>query len=196
MKINYFEQLPAPFTADAVDLYLNAFQDKLYPILGDDSRAQKVLKKNLDATHCLAAVCDPKLAGILAIQNNNGSFVNPTLRTMIRAYGWSSGIYRMFGLVLLDYSADPDEVYIDGIAVAEDMQGSGIGSHLLKMLERMAVKNGIRKISLEVIDTNPRAEALYRRLGFEVVKQRTIRFLNIFYKFNFKSSRLMMKMIG
>ncbi len=196
MKINYYEQLPDPFKNSAVDLYLHAFQDKLYPILGNDSRAQEVLKKNLDATHCLAAVRDQRLAGILAIKHNNGSFANPTLKTMIRAYGWSSGIYRMLGLALLDYTTAPDEVYIDGIAVVDDMQGSGIGSHLLKMLERMAIRDEIRKISLEVIDTNPRAEALYRRLGFEVIRQRTIRYLNFFYKFSFKSSHLMVKVIG
>jgi RimJ/RimL family protein N-acetyltransferase len=64
------------------------------------------------------------------------------------------------------------------------------------LIKNMALKKGIRRISLEVIDTNPRAEALYRRLGFTVVKQRTLRLLNFFFKFSFKSSSLMIKGIN
>ena len=48
---------------------------------------------------------------------------------------------------------------------------------------------------LEVIDTNPRAEALYRHLGFKVVKQRNIHLFNFFFNFSFQSSRLMVKSI-
>ncbi len=195
MQIDYFNELPDSFTADAVALYLNAFADKLCPILGNDERAQEVLLENVDATQCLTAICDRKLVGILAIQNHTGSFFNPTLRAMTGAYGLPSGIFRMLGLALLDYSTAPDELYVDGIAVVKEMRGNKIGSRLMGILEKMALKKGLRRISLEVIDTNPRAEALYRRLGFKVTNQRTLRLLNFFFKFPFKSSRLMIKRI-
>ena len=196
MQVDYLEYLPEPLKAAALDLYLGAFQDKLGPILGNDDRARDALTKNMATTQCLAAVCDQRLVGLLAIQNSEGRFLNPALRTMIQVYGWPGGIFRMFGLALLDHATAPDELYVDGIAVIEKMRGNGIGSQLLDLLEKMALKKGLRIISLEVIDTNPRAEALYRRLGFNVVKQRTLRLLNFFFKFTFKSSRLMVKRIN
>lgn len=196
MPIDYLDHLPDRFTADAVDLYLNAFKDKLGPILGNDGRARDVLINDVDATQCLAAICDQRLVGILAIQHSAGRFLNPTLSAMVRAYGWPGGILRLFGLALLDHSTAADELYVDGIAVIEEMRGSGIGSGLLELLEKIALKKCSRRISLEVIDTNPKAEALYRRLGFKVVKQKTLRLLNFFFKFTFKSSRLMVKRIN
>lgn len=196
MQIDYSEQLPNQFRASAVRLYLDAFQDKLIPILGNDGRAQDVLEKNLDKTQCIAAIYDQRLVGILAIQNNKSSFLNPNLKTMIKIYGIPGGIFRMCALALLHHSTASDELYVDGIAVADEMRGNGIGSRLLDMLESIALSKGIRTISLEVVDTNKRAEALYRRLGFIVTKQRTIWPLNFFIKFPFKSASLMVKNIG
>ena len=195
MKIDYFEQLPEEFVASAVSLYLEAFQDKLNPILGNDGRARGVFKKHPDATHCLAAVVDQRLVGILAVQNSQGSFLNPALKTMTEAYGLPGGILRMLGLALLNHSTAPDELYIDGLAVVEEMRSRGIGSRLLEELEKIALRKKIGTISLEVIDTNPEAEALYQRLGFAVKKQRALWPWRFFFRFPFKFVRLMVKTI-
>ena len=196
MQVDYLDHLPDPFITDAFDLYLDAFEDKLNPILGNSGRSRDVFLKNLDATRCLAAVGGQRLVGILALQDNNGSFMNPTLKTMIKSYGIPGGVFRMFGLIWLNHPTAPGELYVDGVAVVDDMRGNGIGSHLLKMLERIASRKGIRTISLEVINTNLRAETLYRRLGFEVAKQRTVKPLNWFFNFPFQSFSLMVKRIN
>ena len=196
MHIDCLDHLPDEFCTSAVHLFLGALHDKLIPILGNDGRAQDVLEKNLDTTHCLAAVCDQELVGILAIEDSTSSFLNPRLKTLIKAYGILGGVFRMCGLALLHHSTAPDELYVDGIAVVAEMRGNGIGSRLLHMLESIALKKEIRTISLEVIDTNPKAEALYRRNGFFVTKQRTIWPLNYFIKFPFQSTNVMVKNIG
>lgn len=77
MQLDCLDHLPDEFSTSAVHLFLSALQDKLIPILGNDGRAQDVLEKNLDTRHCLAAICDRKLVGILAIKNSKGSFLNP-----------------------------------------------------------------------------------------------------------------------
>lgn len=145
MQVDYLEYLPEPFKAAALDLYLGAFQDKLRPILGNDNRARDTLIKNMDTTQCLAAVCDQRLVGILVIQNSKGRFLNPALRTMIQAYGWLGGIFRMFGLALFDHSTAPDELSVDGIAVIKKMRDNGIGSQLLNLLEKMALKKAFEE---------------------------------------------------
>ena len=196
MKINYLDHLPEEFKASAIQLYFNSLKEKLGPVLGDDSRAQEVLESNLATNQCLAAICDQNLVGVLGIQTDKGGFINPALKKMIKVYGIVGGIFRLSGLALLHHKTASDEVYVDGVAVADEMRGKGIGSQLFELLERIASKKGIRTISLEVIDSNPRAKTLYERLGFVVIKHRTVWPCNLFFKFPFRSAALMVKMMG
>jgi ribosomal protein S18 acetylase RimI-like enzyme len=115
---------------------------------------------------------------------------------MVRVYGILGGILRMGGLAILHHTTSTDELYVDGVAVAHEMRGEGIGSHLFDLLERAASKKRIRTISLDVIDTNPRAKALYEHLGFVVMKSQTLWPLNLFVKFPFSSATLMIKTMG
>jgi ribosomal protein S18 acetylase RimI-like enzyme len=196
MQNDYLYYLPDEFRASAVRLYFNALKEKLGPILGSDGRAQEVLANSIATDNCLAAICDEKLVGVMGTQTNAGGFVNPSLKTMIRIYGLIGGILRMGGLAILHHATSSDELYVDGVAVAHEMRGQGIGTHLFDLLERLALKKGIRTISLEVIDTNPRAKALYENIGFVVVKTQTLWPLNLFVKFPFRSATLMVKKIG
>ncbi len=57
---------------------------------------------------------------------------------------------------------------IAGIAVAPDVRRAGVGAALLTAAEELARARGARKLSLRVLGTNPAAQRLYQRLGFEI----------------------------
>ena len=196
MQVDYLYYLPDEFRASAIRLYFNALKEKLEPILSSDGRAQEALASNIATDKCLVAICNEKLVGIMGIQTNKGGFVNPSLKTMVRIYGLPGGILRMSGLAILHHTTSTDELYVDGVAVASEMRGKGIGSHLFDLLEQAVLKKRIKTISLEVIDTNPRAKALYQRLGFVPVKTQTLWPLNLFVGFPFRSATLMAKTMG
>ena len=196
MPIDYLDYLPDQFRASGVHLFLDAFQDKCVPILGSDGKAQTVLETGLNPAQCIVAISDGRLVGLLAIQTSQGSLLNPPLQALIKAYGVWGGIVRMGGLALLHHTTAPDEFYVDGVAVVDDMRGQGIGSGLFTRLEKRAQQEGIRKLSLDVIDTNPRAKTLYTKLGFVAIKQRTPAPLNWFIELPFNSATLMVKTIG
>jgi ribosomal protein S18 acetylase RimI-like enzyme len=59
---------------------------------------------------------------------------------------------------------------MDGIAVDPRIRGRGVGSLLMEEVAAVAVEHDCREIRLDVIDTNPRARALYERRGFTAVK--------------------------
>ncbi|MFD0385590.1 GNAT family N-acetyltransferase [Streptomyces stramineus] len=59
---------------------------------------------------------------------------------------------------------------MDGIAVAPGIRGRGVGSLLIEEVAAVAAEQDCRQIRLDVIDTNPRARALYERLGFTAVR--------------------------
>lgn len=55
-----------------------------------------------------------------------------------------------------------------GVCVLKDFWGYGIGKKLLKESISWADANGIKKITLNVLETNDKAIKLYERLGFEI----------------------------
>lgn len=56
----------------------------------------------------------------------------------------------------------------EGFAVHPDHRDRGIGSAVLDAAMSAAASRGARKVLLRVLATNPRAQALYGRHGFEV----------------------------
>jgi len=69
----------------------------------------------------------------------------------------------------------PGCVYVANLGVRADARGRGVGSALLEHELRKAGAAGYEKMTLDVAVNNPRAEALYARLGFELVRQRDFR---------------------
>ncbi|PLT28120.1 GNAT family N-acetyltransferase [Peribacillus deserti] len=55
-----------------------------------------------------------------------------------------------------------------GIGIQKDYWGLGIGKQMLQTSIDWAEANGIKKITLAVLETNEKAIALYRRYGFEI----------------------------
>jgi ribosomal-protein-alanine N-acetyltransferase len=64
---------------------------------------------------------------------------------------------------LCDY---PDEAFVQTIAVAEAVQGRGIGAQLLTALLDEAARRRQPRVALEVRADNDRAIGLYERFGF------------------------------
>ncbi|MGG0753070.1 N-acetyltransferase family protein [Brevibacillus laterosporus] len=55
-----------------------------------------------------------------------------------------------------------------GVCVLKDFWGYGMGKNLLKESIFWADSNGIKKITLNVLETNDKAIKLYKKLGFEI----------------------------
>jgi ribosomal protein S18 acetylase RimI-like enzyme len=73
---------------------------------------------------------------------------------------------------------DGDMHYLAHLAVAPELRGRGIGGALIDQLMGAARAAGRHRVTLDVATTNPRAEALYRRAGFQVVGERKSRLGN------------------
>lgn len=85
------------------------------------------------------------------------------------------GALRKFGM---DYSGMADEThegefYIDSLAVSSNFRGKVFATQLLKAAIAKGVELGIPAVGLLVDKGNPRAEALYTRLGFQYVEDMT-----------------------
>ena len=68
---------------------------------------------------------------------------------------------------------------IHDLAVLPQYQGQGVGTALLNAVEERARRKGCCKLTLEVLDDNTPARAVYQRFGFEdaVIGESATRFL-------------------
>ena len=65
------------------------------------------------------------------------------------------------------------EFYLDSLAVLPQWRGRGVGGALLSAARDRAFAAGYERVGLIVDFTNPRAETLYKSLGFERVNATT-----------------------
>ena len=63
----------------------------------------------------------------------------------------------------------PHQLLLDGIGVQAHLRSRGIGTALLGAVSRRAKDLGKTEVILAVVDTSPRARALYERFGYQTV---------------------------
>jgi ribosomal protein S18 acetylase RimI-like enzyme len=69
---------------------------------------------------------------------------------------------------MIDVEHRPTEIYLSRIEIHPGHQGRGIGTRLITALIDEARRNG-QDLALDVLVANPRARALYQRLGLTEV---------------------------
>lgn len=173
-SIRLLDHLPASLADDAAELYLSALADKLTPVYGNGWRARKALADGFNRRMCITALDRERLIGILGIQTDTAEFMNVTLGGLRQFYGTVGSLWRMALLSVLHHTPLTGEAYVDGVAVVQDYRGRGVGTRLIRALDAWATGQGLAMLSLEVVDANPRAEKLYRHLGFQAVREQTV----------------------
>jgi ribosomal protein S18 acetylase RimI-like enzyme len=158
--------MPEEFRREVAEIVYEAFQQKLAPLIGSPEQGIAILEKALDPALAIIAVCQGQAVGIAGLQYDGCNFINPQRSEFIRQFGLVSGTLRfvMFKTFALAYFQS--DMYIDILAVSPAMRGKGVGTLLLDAVFHTARDKGFGSVSLEVVDTNPKARRLYERVGF------------------------------
>ncbi|WP_055565253.1 GNAT family N-acetyltransferase [Streptomyces atriruber] len=163
--------LPAGAERRAAELYWDAFGRKLGPALNPPGKAVPFIAAHLHADRAVCALLDGRLVGLAGYQHGGRAFTGGPALAVLRAYGHLRGLHRLLLLALFERRPAPGQLVMDGIAVSPDMRGRGVGSLLIEEVVAVATESqDCREIRLDVIDTNPRARALYERRGFTAVR--------------------------
>ncbi len=179
----------------AADLYWGAFGAKLGQVLGPTPKAMRYITRVLDGTHGISAVdSEGRLLGVAGFKTHQGALVGGGFGDMVAIYGTFGAMWRVALLSLLERDVENDRFLMDGIFVAPAARGQGVGTALLDAICEQARTRGYAEVRLDVINTNPRARALYERQGFRPVKTDHLGPLS--WVFGFKSSTTMVRLLS
>lgn len=102
-------------------------------------------------------------------------FTGPAIRQILHCNGLIAGarvIRRGLQIErIIVPPSRPELFYIGNVGVAPALRGRGIGKMLFEHLHEEARRQGATVAALDVSVENPRAEALYTRLGYRAVKE-------------------------
>ena len=170
--------IPPAMQWQAASIYYAAFERKLTPILGADrDRVIALLEAALVGDCAFAAVRDDQLLGLLGFHHGKQQLINIGLGTLLKQFGLLKGLWRALIGMILSRQPAAGELLMDGIAVHPDARGQGVGTRLFDALFAFAQAEGYSTIRLDVVNSNPRAQQLYERLGFVAVKTESVPFL-------------------
>ena len=166
-------------------LYWQAFSAKLGALMGPSSKALEFFEQALDPEYAISATApDGTILGVAGFKTANGSLAGGGLRDLAATYGWIGTLWRVPLLALLERDLTDDCLLMDGIFVEENARGMGVGSSLLDAIKAEAVKRDLSEVRLDVIDTNPRARALYEHHGFVAGETQNLGVLRHLFKFS------------
>jgi len=154
--------------AEVAELFWQAFEGKLMTPLGPREKALRFITPNLSRSFAFSACApDGSLLGVAGIKTDKGGLLTGGLGDLNTIYGRIGGLWRGVLLEQFERPVAPGTLLMDGIFVKDSARGQGVGTELLKAIIWTAEMNGYKDVRLDVIDSNPRARALYERRGFE-----------------------------
>lgn len=177
--------IPDGAELEAAALYWDAFGEKLGRVMGPPDKAMAYIHRVLDPTHAICALDDDgRLLGIVGFKTSDSALVGGNFADLTAIYGYFGASWRALLLSLLDRDVENKRFLMDGIFVAAQARSRGVGSALLHAIMAEGRARGYRAIRLDVINTNPRAKALYERHGFRVLKTDHLGPLRHIFKFD------------
>ncbi|GAA1980290.1 GNAT family N-acetyltransferase [Isoptericola halotolerans] len=164
-------------------LYWGAFGEKLAAAFRDVETGARVVTAGLRADRMLVARFAGKVVGVCGYYQDGRGTADLSWRHLRGHLSRTASVRAVGVLSLLSRHGRPGVLVLDGICVNEAHRGHGIGSMLLDAAVELARERGDRAVQLSVIDTNPRAAALYRRRGFTTVDRGSLGPLQHLYGF-------------
>ncbi|UUV06312.1 GNAT family N-acetyltransferase [Ruegeria sp. YS9] len=181
--------------AQAAALFWQAFAAKLGKVMGPDEKGLAFFEIALNPDFALVARDETgRMLGLAGFKTRDGAFSGGSMSDLARVYGWFGAIWRALVLSVLERELKPGVFQMDGIFVAAEARGKGVGTALLNAVKSEARNRNMSEVQLDVIDTNPRARSLYEREGFQPLGQEKTGPLK--YLFNFGSATKMSWVVG
>ncbi len=174
--------LPDGLREQGVALFEEAFGENMRMAVRDRAKRMAFMGRVYAAPNVIIARREGELMGMVGLSSKGAPYDGGLMdigwdpRPYSDLLGWLGAAWAVWGLRPGGPRPRSDEIYVDGIAVAPALRGNGIGTRLLDEVVAAARVHDKRFVRLEVVDTNPRARALYERYGFKVTGTQSFRY--------------------
>ncbi len=167
--------IPEEKLGDAVDILLEAFAEKIANELRPHSpeQAARIIKASINPDLGQVVLSEEgEVLGVIGIASYKKAFSHIPLALLLREFGFFGAIPRWVLVLIEDlFRAKRGEWRIEVLAVREGFRAKGVGTMLLKATIEAAKREGVKALTIEVVDTNPGAKSLYERLGFKKTRE-------------------------
>jgi len=175
-------------------MYWDAFGAKLGRVMGPPAKGKQFVRRVLQTDHAICAHDEHgRLLGVAGFKTPEGALVGGTFKDLQAIFGTLSATWRAALLHLLERDIENERFLMDGIFVRAAARGHGVGTALLHTIITTAKTRGYKEVRLDVIDTNPRARALYEREGFVALKTEHLGLLS--HVFGFHAATTMVRSV-
>ena len=121
----------------------------------------------------IVAVDDGEVVALVGMRNakDNNDYTMSVIKTVFQFYGLFNGLRVLLRGLRFEQIVSPPRngsLCLHNLGVKEQLRGKGYGQQLIAYFLAQAKKQHITVVGLDVAETNPKAKALYLRLGFEV----------------------------
>lgn len=172
-------------------LYWDAFGQKLGAVLGPDAKGQAFLADCLDPDFALIARdANGQILGLAGFKTAQGALIAGDWPQISQHYGLVGAAWRIPLLAFVERDVAKGILLMDGICVTAQARGRGVGSALLEAIKEEARTRHCQSVRLDVVDSNPRAKALYERSGFVATQTRQLGLMR--HVFGFRASQTML----
>ncbi len=179
-SIQIKNSLTEPQKEEILEIIYDAFEKKITHLeLKPKSKEHglKIFKLSAKFDQGLYAFSQSKVIGGVGMSFHKKRFYKFTWKLLRKEFGIWGALGRFLVQKFSLEKLQTDEIYIGAIAVADSFRSKGIGTQLLNTVEKYARENAFNFITLEVINTNPRAHTLYESMGYIDVKERKFGFI-------------------
>jgi len=185
---------PAADRAKVAALYWGAFGGKLGVVMGPEEMGIAFIDRVLDPSHAISAMDDDgTLLGVAGFKTLKGALVGGDFSDLRAVFGTFGASWRALLISVLERDTENARFLMDGIFVTPDARGRGVGTALLDAICAEARARQYAEVRLDVIDSNPRARALYERTGF--VAKGTMQLGPLRHVFGFRSATTMVRAV-
>ncbi len=169
-EINIKTEVNEKQLVEAVEIFYEAFERKIKPLIKSKEAACGIYKKSINPDRVIYAFSDDEVVGIAGLHYDGKNFMNGRY-SYYRQY---FSPFKSFFIYNINKWMSPkikkDELRIDTLAVKNTRRSLGIGSMLMQEVFSLAKSKGFNEVILEVVNTNPEAKRLYEKTGFIVKK--------------------------
>ncbi|WP_435300453.1 GNAT family N-acetyltransferase [Timonella sp. A28] len=155
-------------------IYWEAFHKKFRHAFPNHDIGKSAIQQAMSPDHVLVARTDGKVSGVCGFYENGTGALDLSWALLTQLMPTSQALKAALVLGMLSRNEKKPILVLDGICVSSTHRSLGIGSALLAATIERARNTNQRAVRLSVINTNPRAEALYRREGFQPTTTRAL----------------------